>query len=87
VTAQIEVRELSTDQLLLQTEVTVAANVTLSIATLPEIKGGFYKLTWGGDAVGVNHFTASIADTLNFSAYLSHMKACGFDRDLCGFEA
>ena len=86
VSVHVTVRELSTDAILLESDVTAEPNRSLCIASLPEIKGGFYRLEWQGDAVGSNHYAASIGDGLNFDAYRAHMKVCGFDRDLHGFD-
>lgn len=85
-TVRIAVQELSANVTVLELEITVPENCSLPVATFPQTVGGFYRLTWQGDAEGINHFTASIADTLDFDTYLSHMKACGFDKDLCGFD-
>ena len=86
VTVRVTVQELSTNATVLEKEITAEPNASLPVATFPQTKGGFYRMTWQGEEEGVNHFTASIADTLNFDTYLSHMRSCGFDKALEGFD-
>ena len=85
VTVKYVVRELSTNQVILEDTLCAEPNSSTPVASFPRIKGGFYLLEWQGDATGVNHYTASIGDTLDFDSHLSYLKACGFDKEFCGF--
>ncbi|MBE6590508.1 MAG: hypothetical protein E7646_00530 [Ruminococcaceae bacterium] len=84
VRVEYTVTELSSGQTL-SSQCTVKANSNLTISSLPDVKDGFYHITWTGDETGENHYTPAIYQGLSYEKYIENMKKAGFFDSFEGF--
>ncbi|MBE6778885.1 MAG: hypothetical protein E7541_05810 [Ruminococcaceae bacterium] len=86
VTARYTVTEVNSEQIVAQGTCTVQPDEAVAIDRFPEEPNAMYRITWDGDAEGMNHYTASIASTLDYNTHIQQLKKLGFYDEFEGFE-
>ncbi len=86
VTADYTVTEVGSGRVITAGTCTVQPDEAVAIGLFPEEKNAVYKLSWTGDAEGINHYTASIGETLDYDTHIAQLKALGFYEEFEGFE-
>lgn len=82
-----KVTDLSDNTELASGEFTVCSDGKMTVATLPERKGGFYLIEWqSGSLSGKNHYVCHIGEGWTYPKYLECMKKAGFDKSFEGFS-
>lgn len=66
-------------------KVTVAPDETVRVAPFPQESGEVYRIRWSGDMTGENHFTAGIADTLDYEKHKGALQTLGYWDEFEGF--
>lgn len=84
--ASYTVENLVTGETLCSGECSLDANGIAKVASLPEIKGGFYLIRWKTEqAEGVNHFVCNIGEGWTYEQYKACMEKAGFYNEFEGF--
>ena len=87
VSVKYTIKNLLNNQVVLTGNTTVKANDSSVIALTPEVKDGFYLITWEGDENGKNHFTATIGDGINYENYVKFISELGIYQKREGFDS
>jgi beta-mannosidase len=82
---QYSVKDLSSGKIASEGSCRVEANSNLVLDSVPDLKDGFYHISWTGDLAGENHYTPAIYQGLDFEKYLANMKKAGFFNEFEGF--
>lgn len=80
------VENVATGEILAKGTCTVAPDEIVTVAQVPEKKGGFYVIRWqDGKEQGVNHFVCDIGEGWTYEQYKSCMQKAGFYSEFEGF--
>lgn len=80
------VENIATGEILAKGTCTVAPDEIVTVAQVPEKKGGFYVIRWqDGKEQGVNHFVCDIGNDWTYEQYKSCMQKAGFYSEFEGF--
>jgi len=84
--ASYTVTDLTTGAAVTKGNLEIEANGCIRVEQVPEVKNGFYMITWESDAgSGRNHFTCTIGDGWTWDAYRTCMQKAGFYDEYEGF--
>ena len=87
VNVKYTVKNVVNDKIVAKSECFVKKNSLIITTSIDEEKGAFYLIVWdAGNFMGVNHYTCSIADKIDYNSYIKNLEKVGFDKYFEGFD-